>query len=161
MKNEVRKRGVFLIIGLFFSFGLISQNAVLEGRIYSRESFENISHANLILKNSEGLVVTSITTGFDGRYKTDSLKAGAYKIEVFAREFETEAIEIVYLQEGRMSRIDISMSKKSSSGVSQIEVTEDEVAKDDSGEESEKPEKKFRLFEILGDIVKTGMIAGM
>jgi hypothetical protein len=158
MKNEVRKRGVFLIIGLFFSFGLISQYAVLEGRIYSSESFENISHANVILKNSDGLVVTSITTGFDGRYKTDSLKAGAYQIEVFAKEFETQAIEIVYLQEGKAATIDISMSKKALAEVSEPLAADPEITPMESPEEEE-PEKKFKFFEFIGDIMKTSAIA--
>lgn len=158
MKNAVRKRGVFLIIGLFFSFGLISQNAVLEGRIYSRESYENISHANLILKNSEGLVVTSVTTGFDGRYETDSLKAGAYKLEVFAREFETEAIKIVYLQEGKAARFDISMSRKRVVQVNEPAPVKPDITQGESPDQ-EQPEKKFRIFEFLGDIMKTGAIA--
>lgn len=162
MKSEVRKRGVFLIMGLFFSLGFIAQNAVLEGRIYSRESFENISHANLVLLNNEGLVVTSITTGFDGRYQTDSLESGAYKVEVFSEEFVAETIEIVYLQPNKTARIDISMSARPKTAVAGIEVSEPETDGDgDNSETEEKPEKKFRLFEILGDLVKTGMIAGL
>lgn len=158
MKSEVRKRGVFLIIGLFFSLGFIAQNAVLEGRIYSRESFENISHANLILRNGEGLVVTSITTGFDGKYQSDSIEAGAYQIEVFSEEFVSESIEIVYLQPNKTARIDISMLVKKETQeakVSDVEITEG------NSETEEKPEKKSKFFKILGDILKTGMIAGL
>ncbi len=160
MKSDARVRGVFLIIGLFISLGFFAQNAVLEGRIYSRESFENISHANLILRNSDGMVVTSITTGFDGRYKTDSLEAGAYKIEVFSDEFVSETIEVVYLQPHKSSRIDISMSAKSHAVNSEDEPTE-VVSSEEYNPGSEKPAKKFKLFEILGDIVKTGVIAGL
>lgn len=153
MEREVRKRGICLMIGLFFSLGFNAQNAVLEGRIYSRQSFENISHANLILKNSDGLVVTSITTGYDGYYKTDSLNAGAYRLEVLCKDHQLKNHKIVYLQSGKSVRMDISMDETEDSEKQAGEKLPPGITR-------EKERKNLRFFEVLGDIVKTGMIAG-
>ena len=158
MNCDERKRGAFLIIGLIFSIGLFGQSAVLEGRIYSRESFENISHANIILRNSEGLVVTSITTGLDGKYATDSLEPGAYALEVYSRYHKTEHIKVVYLQPGQLSTIDISMSSGDTKSLSEAPTSETPSKETQPEEESE---KKFKLFEFLGDILKTSVVAGI
>ena len=159
MKSEVRLRWAVLILGLLLSQVFNAQNAVLQGRIYSRLSFENISHANVVLRNNEGMVVTSLTTGLDGRYQTDTLEPGTYKIEVYAREFESEVIDIVFLQPGKTARIDISMSSKNSTEEMVFNETNETSEGEAETETENKPEKKFKLFEILGDIMKTSAIA--
>ena len=124
-----------------------AQSALLKGRIYSASDFQNISHANVVVKNSEGLIVTSITTGFDGRYKTDSIDAGAYMMEITSSDYEDVRMTNIYLQPGKLANVDVALKEPSKSS------SKEQV-------QNKKEDKNPRLLDILGGILKTGIAGG-
>lgn len=148
MKTQSRKFRPLILILLIFSMpDTFGQSALLKGRVYSAGSFENIAHANVLIKNGEGLLVTSITTGYDGRYQTDSIEPGAYRLEINTREFGVHVINNVYLQEGKAANIDVALQQ-----------AEEPIASEEKTPETE--DKKPTLLDILGGIFKTSLAGG-
>ena len=133
-------RNVVQLLFVFLSTSAMqAQNAILKGRVYNLQSLENVNHANVVLKNSVGAVITSITTGYDGYYSTDSLQAGAYRIEIKARGYIPYEINNVALQTGHAITFDIALSP---------EMQAQEV----SGKTAK--EEKVSFGNILGSIFK-------
>lgn len=150
MKNAANRFRLPIIILLVFANALssLAQNALLRGRIYDAESFENIAHVNVVIKNGEGLIITSITTGYDGRYQTDSIDPGAYRIEISSKDFEQLEMNNIFLQEGKVANFDFSLEKAAP--------PQEEAVADESEEKS-----KINLGKILGGIFKTTLAGGL
>lgn len=153
MKNAVNK-GLWIAMLFCIEIGLLTaQSAKLKGRIYCANSFENVSHANVVIKNGEGLIVTSITTGYDGRYETDSIEPGAYRLEVHSKEYTNVAMNNIYLQPGKIVNVDIAMDNDAKL-----------VAEQETAEAERKPapgtENKPGFLDVLGGILRRQIAGG-
>lgn len=146
MKNAEFLRLCVVCIFTCSCMSIYAQNSLLSGRIYFAESRENVAYANVLLKNMEGGIITSVTSGLDGKYSTDSISPGAYVLEIYIAEHDQVELPNVILQPGKATRIDIpirSGQKEEPTDLVQEEQTENKG-----------------LVDILGGILKVGLAAG-
>ncbi len=134
--------GWALSICLCLSQWMSAQNSIIKGRIYDAQTFEDVSHVNILIRNHQGEVITSITSGYNGKYSTDSIEPGVYRIEVYGREFEKMVVNNLVAQESRVALFDIPLERKKV-----------EVAKKEGSGSSD-------IIEMLGGIVKNAALKG-
>lgn len=97
-----------------------AQNCSISGRIYSSETKKGILQASLLILDEDGAMITGISSGFNGKYSTDSLPSGLYYLNVRANGYES--IELLPLRLlGKDSNIDLAMIKTGKSKESKTE----------------------------------------
>jgi hypothetical protein len=74
---------VFSIVFLASQF-LMGQKGVVSGRIYDAQERKAIKQASIRVLDENGALILSISSGFGGQYKTDSLQVGNYYLEISA-----------------------------------------------------------------------------
>jgi|GEM_PF-2813590 len=97
-----------------------AQNCAISGRIYSSETKKGILQASLLILDEDGAMITGISSGFNGKYSTDSLPSGLYYLNIRANGYEN--IELLPLRLlGKDSQIDLAMLKTGKSEESKAE----------------------------------------
>jgi hypothetical protein len=101
-------KSLYLCLLTASTLNIYAQNCSISGRIYSSETKKGILQASLLILDEEGAMVTGISSGFNGRYSTDSLPSGLYYLNVRAAGFENiERLPLRLL--GKNSNIDLAM----------------------------------------------------
>ena len=101
-----------------------AQNCAISGRIYSSETKKGILQASLLILDEDGAMITGISSGFNGKYSTDSLPNGLYYLNVRADGYES--IELLPLRLlGTDSKIDLAMLKSGKSKESKADKESD------------------------------------
>ncbi|MFV9482667.1 TonB-dependent receptor domain-containing protein [Christiangramia sp. ASW11-125] len=101
-----------LILCLFLSFISIASaktdpNGNVSGTIMDAELREAIPYATIIINNTEGELVTGITSAEDGSFIVENLKAGTYELKVQFIGYKTFRRDIVIEQ--RRTNIEIGI----------------------------------------------------
>lgn len=148
MKNVGRTglAGWVLSICICFSQLLNAQSSLLKGRIYDAVTFADVSHVNILIRNDNGDIITSITTNYSGLYQTDSIEAGTYRMEVLSRDYEKIVVSKLVLQPSKAAVFDIPLEYKKEETSASREDDEDTQSKD--------------ILEMLGGIVKNAALSG-
>lgn len=106
---------IFLSIFLSSTLNISAQNCAISGRIYSSETKKGILQASLLILDEDGAMITGISSGFNGKYSTDSLPSGLYYMNVKAAGFaDIELLPIRLL--GKDCKIDLAMLNANKSG---------------------------------------------
>ncbi|HAD97866.1 MAG TPA: hypothetical protein DCG19_10700 [Cryomorphaceae bacterium] len=147
MKNGARTglAGWALSICVCFSQLVSAQSSIIKGRIYDAETFSDVSHVNVLVRDENGNVITSITSNYNGLYSTDSIEPGTYRIEAFSREFEKSIVHKLVVQPAKASVFDIPLERK----------------KEETAREEDKKNPKSDILEMLGGIVKSAALSGL
>lgn len=99
------------LILIMFAQVLSAQNiGTLQGRVTDEATGEPIILCNLLLFRN-GVEVTGGTTDLDGNYQITNLDPGRYDIEVSYVGYQTQRIEGVIINAGRVHRVDIKLSE--------------------------------------------------
>lgn len=142
MKNAVGISVKTLFLLLLIPFEITAQLCVLKGRIFNAEDRTGVRLATIQLLDEQGAMITSISSGFNGFYETDSLELGGYYLQIAADGFEPIKMQPIRLM-GRKSQIDIALV-----------VLEKQV------EEGKKEKKKNPFTGILGGVIKSYVSGG-
>ena len=142
MKNAVGISVKTLFLLLLIPFEITAQLCVLKGRIFNAEDRTGVRLATIQLLDEQGAMITSISSGFNGFYETDSLELGGYYLQIAADGFEPIKMQPIRLM-GRKSQIDIALV-----------VLEKQV------EDGEKEKKKNPFTGILGGVIKSYVSGG-
>lgn len=150
MKNGIGTglAGWIVSISILIVSNIHAQSAMIKGRVYNAHTFEEVSHVNILVRDTEGAIITSITTGSNGRYHTDSLEPGHYRIEIRSRYFETAIVNNMVLQVARAAILDVALTP----------VTDEKPASE-TQPQHDKPSNE--LFEILGGVLKNVALGGL
>jgi hypothetical protein len=118
MKTLVKS--FFLCLLTASTLNINAQNCAISGRIYSSETKKGILQASLLILDEDGAMITGISSGFNGKYSTDSLPSGLYYLNIRADGYES--IELLPLRLlGKDSKIDLAMLKTIKSKESKAE----------------------------------------
>ncbi len=121
--NTLRK-SISLVFLTLSTLNINAQNCAISGRIYSSETKKGILQASLLILDEDGAMVTGISSGFNGKYSTDSLPSGLYYLNIRADGYES--IELLPLRLlGKNSKIDLAMLKKTKSEEGKTEKEQD------------------------------------
>jgi hypothetical protein len=97
--NFIRKIKTYAFSLLFIIPHLLAaQKGIVSGRIYDAKERESIKQASIRILDENGALILSISSGFGGQYKTDSLSQGNYYLEIFAAGYtpvEEQPIRII------------------------------------------------------------------
>lgn len=145
MKNAVLPLLFALQFLLGFTESLMAQNAVLCGRIYDAANHEGIRLANVQLLDEDGAMLLSISSGFNGKYQTDSLPQGPYYLVISAEGYAGVKLQAIRITQGT-TRIAIGLSKAT-------DAAEAEKKKNKSTEKS--------VFGLLENVLKVAVAGGI
>ena len=150
MKNAGRTglAGWVLSICMCFAQLVSAQSSLIKGRIYDAGTFTDVSHVNILIRNDDGDVITSITSNYNGRYETDSIEPGTYRMEIFSRDFEKMVVNNLVLQPSKAAVFDIPLERKKEETV-------------EGGNTNHKSSKSSDILEMLGGIVKSAALNGL
>lgn len=145
MKNAVVPLLFALQILLGFTESLMAQNAVLCGRVYDATNHQGIRLANVQLLDEDGAMLLSISSGFNGKYQTDSLPQGPYYLVISAEDYVGVDLQPIRITQGT-TRIAIGLSK----------ATNAEEAKQKKKENTEKS-----VIGLLENVLKVAVAGGI
>ena len=143
MKSAVQICLSTLLIALLIPVEMMAQLCVLKGRIYNAEDRSGVRLATIQLLDEQGALITSISSGFNGFYETDSLEIGGYYLKVAAAGFVQVDMQAIRFM-GEKAQIDIAL------------------VKDPTVPTEEKPAKKKKnpFAGILGGVIKSYVSGG-
>lgn len=143
MKNAVSNSVLIVFVLIFIPLEIFAQLCVLKGRVFNAEDRSGIRLSTIQLLDEQGAMITSISSGFNGFYQTDSLELGGYYLQIAADGFEPIEMQPIRLM-GEKAQIDIAL----------VELMEKPKVEDE-------PEKKKKnpFTNILGGVIK-GFVSG-
>lgn len=102
------RRMTFAILGLFLCFSALNAQSSLEGKVTEAETGEPIIFGTIALYRG-GNLITGVETDFDGNYIFSNIDPGTYDVEARYLSMQTQRINGVLVQGGKVVRLDFEM----------------------------------------------------
>ena len=102
-------RTLFILICLMVTFSSFAQNTgILSGTVTEKETQEPLPFVKIILEQS-GVIISTTTSDFDGKYKLYNIKADTFDIRVSFIGYETHLTKGVYISPNQITTLQLEL----------------------------------------------------